>query len=136
MWYAIEVLAQANTDIGSGVVMIVKDKDFTIWHYDGRLYERMTYFDMKCWPVKIIARHVCVAPWFVVNIIKPIRYALIDKHTRSRILIHDGPESQILDVLSDYGILKDMLPTEMGGTVRFDQAEWIANRRAAELGEI
>jgi hypothetical protein len=71
----------------------------------------------------------------VVNIGKPMIYALMDKDTRSRTLFHAVPESQILDVLSGYGILKDMLPTKMGGTVRFDQAEWIANRRAAELQE-
>jgi hypothetical protein len=136
IWYVIEVLAQTNTDIRSGVVAIVWDKDFTIWDYDDRLNERMAYFDMKCWPVKLIATHICCPPWFMVKIVKPILYALINKHARSRIMFHDIPESQVLDVLADYGILKDMLPTEMGGTARLDQAEWIASRRAVDLGEI
>jgi hypothetical protein len=116
--------------------MIVCDKDFTVWHYDGKLYERMTFFDMNCWPVKIVARHVFVAPWFVVNVIKPIRFSLIDKETRSRIQIHDVPDSQILDTLSGYGIPKEVLPTDTGGSITLDQAEWIANRRALELEEI
>ena len=73
---------------------------------------------------------------YYVKIILPILNTLTNKHTRSRKLVHDVPESQLLDVLSDYGILKDMLPTEMGGTVLLDQAEWIASRRAAELEEI
>lgn len=29
----------------------------------------------------------------------------------------------LLDVLSSYGILKDMLPTEMGGRVQYKQSE-------------
>ena len=29
--------------------------------------------------------------------------------------MHDVPKSQLLDVLSDYGIQRVMLPTEMGG---------------------
>jgi hypothetical protein len=60
----------------------------------------------------------------------------MDKHARSRRLFHDVPESQLLDVLSDYGILKEMLPTEKGGTVPFNQSEWIANRRVVELKDI
>jgi hypothetical protein len=52
---------------------------------------------------------------------------LNDKRTRV-----DVPDSQLLGILSDYGILKEMLPTKMGGTVQLNQAEWIANRRAAE----
>jgi hypothetical protein len=70
------------------------------------------------------------------QILKPVLYALMDKRARSRSLYHDVPESEILDVLSGYGILKDMLPVEMGGTVQLDQSEWIANRRAVELEEI
>jgi hypothetical protein len=132
----IEVLAQANTDVRSGVVATVWDKDFTMWDYDDKLNERTTYFDMNCWPVRIIATHICCPPWFMVKVVKPILYAWVDKRSRSRILFHDVPESQILGVLSDYGILKGMLPTMMGGTVRLDQTEWIASRRAAELGEI
>jgi hypothetical protein len=60
----------------------------------------------------------------------------MDKRIRSRTLFHDVPESQIVDILSSYGILKEMLPTEMGGTVRLNQAEWMASRRAAEREEI
>jgi hypothetical protein len=59
---------------------------------------------------------------------------LVGKHCRSRRLCHG--ESNLLDSLSECGILKEMLPTEMGGTVRLDQADWIATRRAAELKEI
>jgi hypothetical protein len=32
--------------------------------------------------------------------------------------------------------MKKMLPTEMGGTIWLDQAEWIAKQRAVDLGEI
>ena len=72
----------------------------------------------------------------MVNVIKPIIYALIDKYTQSRHLLHTVPKNRLLDALSEYGILKYMLPTEMGGTVRLHQAEWIANRRALQLGEV
>lgn len=62
--------------------------------------------------------------------------ALKTKSTRSRTLFHDVPSSDILTVLSDYGILPAHLPVEMGGNVRLDHREWIENRWATELEEI
>ena len=50
--------------------------------------------------------------------------------------MHDASPSEIIGVLSKYGITKDMLPCEMGGTIQNHQLEWIANRRAIELEEI
>jgi hypothetical protein len=47
---------------------------------------------------------------------------MLDKRNLAHIVVHDVPESQLLDVLSDYGIHKELLPTEMGGTVKLDQA--------------
>jgi hypothetical protein len=136
MWYVIEVMAETNTDIQSGIVFIIWCKDLTLWDVNERYYERMICFFTHCWPVQRIAKHVCCAPWVVAKIMKPVVYSLMDKHARSRTLVHHVPEGQIVDVLSSYGILKIMLPTEMGGTIQFDQAEWMASRRAAELKEI
>jgi hypothetical protein len=84
---------------------------------------------MNGWPVMVIA------PWFMVRIIKPLLCTLRDKQSCSSTLIHD-PESNMSDVLSDYGILHEFLLTEMGRTFQLNQAEWISNRRAAELQEI
>jgi hypothetical protein len=131
-----EVTAQANNDIRSGVVAIYWGKGSMIWDYDHELYERVAYLNLSCWPVKVIACHICCLPWLMVKIVKPIYNAIRDKAARSRTVFHDVPESQILDVLADYGILGEMLPTEIGGTVVIDQAEWITNRMAVELGEI
>ena len=131
-----EGTAQENADVQRGSVLIVWEKDITVWDYDQKLYDRSLHFSKNCWPVKRLATHICCPPWIDVKLFKPILFALMDKHTRSRVLHHDVPESQLLDVLSDYGILREVLPTEMGGTLRFDQAEWIASRRAVELGEI
>ena len=117
----------------SSVVALSCLQDITMWDYDHGLYAQMIYFNKTCWPVKIVAAHLCFPPWIFRKLIKPIINAMLDKHFRSCIVIHDVPESEILDVLSSYGIQKDMLPTKLGGNILLDQAEWIARRRAAEL---
>jgi hypothetical protein len=50
--------------------------------------------------------------------------------------VHDVSENEIVHALSEYGISREMLPTEMGGTVELNPTEWIAQRRAAEMEEI
>jgi hypothetical protein len=113
--------------------MISWDKKKMVANYDSVVNFRLPIFERKRWPIRTTATHSCSPSWVVARVLKPILYALMDKHSRSRIIIHDVCESQILDALSSYGILKHMLPVEMGGTVLLDQAEWMSNRRAVEL---
>lgn len=65
----------------------------------------------------------------------PLLMALMDARGRSRIKFHGIPENAAAEVLSSYGIEKETLPTEMGGSVVLNQQEWIANRRALEMEE-
>ena len=135
-WYVIEAVARANIHIHSGLVLINYFKDFTMWDFDNKLYERLNYLNQNCWPVRRIATHVCCAPPIFVKTFNSILNGMISKEIRVRKLVHDVPESQLLDVLSEYGIYKEMLPAEMGGSILLDQAEWIASQRAEELKEI
>jgi len=70
------------------------------------------------------------------RVMRPIISALTDIRSRARTTFHDVPPNAIIDVLSKYGIQKDMVSTEMGGTVVLDDREWIENRQALELEEL
>jgi hypothetical protein len=80
--------------------------------------------------------HICCPDLAVLRFVKPILYALLDRTHRSRLVLHNVAESEILEVLSRYGLDKAMLPTQMGGTVELNLEEWIANRRAVEMEEL
>lgn len=49
---------------------------------------------------------------------------------------HDVPENEVIEILSNYGLYRNMLPTQMGGTVRLDLEEFVAKRFAIELEEL
>ena len=131
-----EIIWQECHETGNGFHCIVWDKYTTIWEVDRKLNDQTFYLYRYCWPVKPMATHVCCPPKILALFLKPVAMALMSKEARARLQFHDVPESEILEVLSGYGILKDMLPTEMGGTVELNQYEWIANRRAVEMEEI
>lgn len=107
-----------------------------MWDLDLKFHERIFRFDRFCWPVKAVAIHTFCAPMFFVKYVKPIVSPLLGKYLRSRVVMHEGTVSEALAELSEYGILQDMLPADMGGTLEFCQADWIANRRSLELTEI
>ena len=129
-----EVTAQENTDI-NGIVQVACFKGATIWDYD-KIYDKIAEFYGNCFPVKILASHLCCPPKIITRVMIPIIHAFMNKDFRTRSLTHDVPEDDILDTLSKYGIEKEMLPVEMGGTIVLNQSEWIANRWATELEEI
>jgi hypothetical protein len=122
--------------MSSGFVFIGWHKDVTIFDYDRNAFNSLLYFEKTCLPVQCISFHICCPTSVILNVLKPIASAFTDKRARARTVIHDVPESKILDILSEYGIMKEMLPTEMGGTIRLNQSEWMANRRAAEMEEL
>ena len=109
-----------------------------MWDFDRRLYEQIIYFDQNCWPVKRIATHICCTHQIFVKNINFILNGMTNKDVWVHRLVHDVPKSQLLDGFFFYyvGIQKDTLPTEMGGTILFDQLRWIASQRAEELKEI
>ena len=136
VWYLVEICLRENDLHDIGLIAIVWEKNSTIWDYDNNFHNRFLYCIRHCWPLKNVPRHICCPPKMLIRILKPILFALVDKEARCRMLVHDVDERDIVEVLARYGIMKHMLPAEMGGTVKLDQVEWIANRRAVEMEEI
>jgi len=134
MWYLMEIMAREHDDF----VWIFLEKDASVWNYNRYLITHVPYYYRSCWPVKMMPTHTFGSNKFVRKVVKPVLYAAMDKAARSRTLIHDVPENEMLDVLACYGIQKDTLPTGMGGPVDLDawSSLWVAQRRAIEMEEI
>ena len=133
-----EVASKENNEVNSGVVLVAWHKYTTIWNYDRQAFDRLVYFEKSCFPVQCIAQHICRPSSVVMELLKPVTAVFTDKRARVRTVFHDVPEDEPLNALSEYGILKDMLPTEMGGTLQLDlrMQEWMDTRRAVEMEEI
>ena len=129
-----EVASKENND----VVFVSWHKYTTIWNYDRKAFDRLVYFEKSCFPVQFISFHICCLPSVVLKLLKPVTAIFTDKRARVRTVFHDVPEDELLNALSEYGILKDGLPTGMGGTIELNLylQEWMANRRAVEMEEI
>lgn len=157
-----EVTSQLETDSRSSHVTLAWHKRTSLWNYDRvasvsgfallgfpsfvnyqelklcNWQDQMTTFEKTCLPSRLACVHICCPSSVVMRVLKPIILALKTKYSRFRMNFHNVPDTEIANVLTEYGIQKHMLPTEMGGTIPLNiyQAEWIATRRAIEMTEI
>lgn len=136
MWYQIELAASENTEKHGGYVEVIWMHGFSIFDYDKAVFDRMAMHFQLYWPARPVAFHVCCPSTPVFRTVMPIIHALLNRWFRSRVLVHNVSPESIMNVLREYGILPEMLPAKMGGTLDLDTDEWIAQRRAAEMEEL
>jgi len=129
-------MSQENNDIHSGLVLVSWHLATSIWNWDRQVYDKVVDFDYSCWPIQCIANHLCCPNMIAAKVIKPTVLALMEVRFRTRCVMHDVPTGEMIGFLSEYGIEKDMLPTDMGGTVQLDLPTWAGSRRAIEMEEI
>ena len=127
-----EMASTRYDDVSSGYIAIAWLHNGTLWDYDHHAYSHIPQYQDSCFPIQKVAAHDCCPPSLALKLMKPIISALLTKRTRLRTVQHCVPKGEIFGSLSEYGILGHMLPTDMGGSVRLDQAEWMTDRRAVE----
>lgn len=119
---------------GNGVVQICWFKGASLFDYDLHLYDKLAYLMSSCFPVKVLAQHLCCLPRPIGKIVKPIIHSFMSKDLRARTFQHDESEDEMIGVLNTYGINAEMIPRQIpGGKLEIDDKEWVANRRAEEL---
>jgi len=131
-----EVASQVTMDVSSGFIYIARDKCTSVAAFDLKVFRRIVDLERDCFPVKMVASHICSLPLFTRKVVKPIIFAMMSKRTRSRSRLHDVAEKDCAQVLSNFGITNDMLPTDMGGTLELNITEWVSQRQAVELKDI
>jgi hypothetical protein len=125
-----EVAAQ-RPNAAKGYIRICSLNGATAWDFDGNVYRAHMHLIKDAFPVSARATHfVGLSPAFS----KILRVAMLswNREFRSRVVVHDVPECQLVEALADYGIFKEVVPVELGGTFVYDHSEWLAKRCAIE----
>jgi hypothetical protein len=124
-------VAAQHPNAAKGYIRIYSFKGATAWDLDGNLYRGYMHLIKDAFPVSARATHlVGLSP----AMLKILRVAIRswNREFRSRTVLHDVPESQLVEALAQYGIPKEVIPVELGGTYEHDHSKWLAKRRAIE----
>lgn len=83
-------------------------------------------------PTRLSAMHLCQPPSFF-KLIFPIIKLFMTDRTKKRIKAHFGSTVEIAAKLESFGLSKDDIPEEIGGTIKLDVGNWLKQRQATGL---
>ena len=127
------VTLEGNVDVQrKGIVLIVFEQGFQLMSYDRKLDKMLLHHSMNVLPFRWVGFHYCFDSKLN-EIILPLGLMMLGKTMRARFQLHPGSRiDSRFEALADFGLERKHLPTLMGGTLEFDGAAWIEQRRAQE----
>jgi CRAL/TRIO domain len=132
MWYVMHAALEDVETQKVGVVLISDPRKAKFSQTDSKLDQLMISSIRGCLPVRVSGIHLCHMPTFF-SIIFPIIKVFLGQKLRQRITLHQGSVEHVLDRLQAYGLTRDHLPEQLGGTVPLDQEKWVDDRMKAGL---
>lgn len=116
-----------------GMVVVAFPHHAKISYVDRKLMKMNMDSFSGCLPIRMGAFHICHPPWFFGKIIFPFMKLVMPKRMLKRIRVHTGSEEKVLDSLREFGLSREVLPSELGGDVIIDTDAWIQEMKSRGL---
>ena len=130
-FYLLETVMEYADMRRRGIVLLIDARDYHSKHECWRFTVLLqNIFDSI--PMHRRACHICHPSKVFYFLIFPVMKRFVRKSSRLRLRVHDGSTSRVLMNLAGYGLPRDRLPTEVGGSVILDMKQWIVNRLELE----
>jgi len=126
-WYTLHTALEIESTQQKGIVFIVYLKDTCVRHFDRSLVQLLANSIRGVLPVRVSAIHMFHAPKVFEVMFDVVSLLLGDRLTK-RLKMYSGEDTIIHNQLSEFGILSNHLPKELGGVLELDQNKWIAER--------
>jgi len=132
IWYVTHAALESVTAQQKGVVFLVYPHNISKKIFD-QVQLKMNMESLKgLLPLRVAAVHIC-KPTFIFSSVFSVVKVLMGERLRKRIKKHSGKDEHVLKRLADFGLTKDMLPSEFGGKLALDHASWLKTRRSNGL---
>ena len=130
VWYMVHAALVDNPEAQKhGLVFVGYGRDAKFSQFDRELGKLNMTSLQGAIPLRLSAMHLCRPPSFF-KIIFAFMKLFMKERVKKRMLVHFGSTEQVLEKLAAYGLTKDVLPTELGGTVKLDLVQWLTERKA------
>jgi len=130
LWYTLHyVLRNDETAQRKGVVIIMFPKHIKFAQFNRKLAKMNAESIKGCIPIRLSAIHICHPP-VVFDLIFPVVKVLMGSKLRKKIQLNSGSEEKVLEKFEQkFGMKRNDLPTELGGSLVLDQDQWLDERR-------
>ena len=134
LWYVMHNLIEGNDTVQKlGLVAIGWPHHVKISMVDRKLMKMNMESISGCLPIRVGGFHIIQPPWFFAKIVFPIMKVVMPERMRKRVRLHSGSEEKILEELKEFGMDKDVLPSEIGGDVILDTDQWVRDMKSKGL---
>lgn len=82
-------------------------------------------------PFRFCSLHAGGVHNLVNHLMKPIAFGLMSKETRVRVVTTYLKDEALVASLEKYGLYKEAIPVEMGGTCQYSHCEWLERTKSA-----
>lgn len=132
LWYVMHAALEDEETQKKGFVIIADPRNAKISQTDTKMDKLNIESIRGCIPARVAAMHLCHMPIFF-SIIFPVIKVFLGARLRQRIRLHSGSVEHVLKRLEVFGLTRDKLPEQLGGTYNLDHEKWLADRRAKGL---
>eukprot|EP01083_Nonionella_stella_P097002 272704_1 len=128
-WYILHAALEIESSQQKGIVFIVYLRHACVRHFDRSLVKLLANSIKGVLPVRVSAIHMFHAP-YLFEVLFDVVSMLLGERLTKRMKMYSGEDEAIQDKLQDFGILPSRLPVELGGTLKLEQDQWIAERES------
>lgn len=122
-------VALRHKNASKGVVHLVSTKGASLSSFDWKILSTMPRVEQTAFPIAICASHSCFVPKWITRVLAPALLAVFDTESRSRMVLHDVPDDELVEDLRSFGFPRDAIPEEFGGEYAFDQSFWLSKQK-------
>lgn len=132
MWYLLETIVQDETSRSRGLVVLTSAKYSQGTSMDFKLASWCRRLLGDIFPIPLRSSHFCHPSKVANYVLFPVLKFLMGRDMRLRFKSHYGSPQAVLCQLEGYGLTRDILPTELCGSVELDMKKWVHERLAHE----
>mmetsp|Transcript_13074 Transcript_13074/g.30430 ORF Transcript_13074/g.30430 Transcript_13074/m.30430 type:complete len:173 (-) Transcript_13074:1121-1639(-) len=134
VWYVLHAAIEDETTQKLGVIFVAYPKHTKSSELDFKLNRMVTDSLQGCVPLRVSKILICKPPR-IFAAVWPIVRAFLPDRVKKRVAVHGGTDEKLMQQLEKYKLTKEMLPTELGGTIELDHAKWVSERKQKEERE-
>jgi CRAL/TRIO domain len=134
IWYFIHASLQLDERVQKhGMIFLAWPHHAKFSQFDRAMAKLVLGSIQGTLPVRLSAFHLCQPPSFF-KLIFPIVKLFLTNRTKQRLKVHFASTAdEIAATLASFGLSRDDLPEQIGGTVNLDVEKWLKQRRSSGL---
>mmetsp|Transcript_4360 Transcript_4360/g.6684 ORF Transcript_4360/g.6684 Transcript_4360/m.6684 type:complete len:431 (+) Transcript_4360:81-1373(+) len=130
-WYLVHVAMEDDVALRNGFVIVSNARNTSLTNFDAKSTAAICTSGDRFFPIRWRQTHCChTNPVF--PLVAAMVKSVLSQEQRETFVVHNGTCEQVVESFREKGILKECLPTDLGGSILVSPELFIRERMATE----